>query len=84
MKMLTQLMAGLAGLAALHAKFKRPKRSWRITKMDGVWCLPPSGVVGTKPGWRFHSKRARKALNWSQFKEARRQMLAMGRVEGGA
>lgn len=73
----------MAALAAAHARIKPARRSWRITIDDGVYKLPPTTSVGTRPGWRYHSRKARKALNWGQFKEARRQMLAMRAVEGG-
>jgi hypothetical protein len=42
----------------------RSKRSWAITVVDGKATLPPSKKAGTRPGWRYHSRQARKALGW--------------------
>lgn len=52
----------------------RSKRLWAITVSDGKATLPPSKKVGTRPGWRYHSRQARKALGWRGFKQARMTM----------
>jgi len=78
-KIVAETKAYIQKIKASMFGSKATKRSWQVSIKEGKATLPTPTKVGTRPGWRYHSRQVRKALGWQNFKVARSSMkLGLG------